>query len=162
LPRLPGQNGFNIRVIHPGTNSWIGLGSLPDYLFSAAYTESASSEASAKGGTIDLLRLTVPLERGCAMVELSYAWIRPMGGTFWFDSPTYVEMGSTIVRSEVRYTTDGTEPTSASPGGWETHVPIQKTATFRAAVFAGGQRVGDVMTAEFVRLPPIAAAKARG
>ncbi len=65
-------------------------------------------------------------------------------------------MGTTIAGGEIRYTLDGAEPTAESlGGGYVLQFPLDRTATVRAAVFAGGRRVGEVMTAEFVRLPAI-------
>ena len=61
-------------------------------------------------------------------------------------------MGTTITGGEIRYTLDGAEPSAESLGGYVLQFPLDKTATVRAAVFAGGRRVGEVMTAEFVRL----------
>jgi hypothetical protein len=138
LARLPGQNGFRIEVIHPGESRWSAL--------------SATADSAAQ------MKLAVPLERGCAMVKLAYAWIEPK--TAWFRTTANVEMGTTVARGEIRYTRDGAEPMAESPR-YSVPVVLDKTATVRAAVFVAGQRVGDVVTSEFVRLPPVAATATR-
>jgi hypothetical protein len=147
LPRLPGQNGFRIELIHPGEEQWTTLSEPSGYLTNDPL------EAIAKGGTIGQVRLRVPLARGCAMVKLAYAWIDPK--VTWFDSTAEVSMGTTIAGGEIRYTLDGPEPDANSAGGGSAvQFPLDKTATVRAAVFVAGRRAGDVVTSEFVRLPP--------
>ena len=84
------------------------------------------------------------------MVKLAYAWIDPK--VTWFNSVTEVKMGTSTV-GEIRYTLDGSDPTAVSLGPG-VQFPLDKTTTIRAAVFVAGKRVGDVMTEEFVRLPP--------
>ena len=67
---------------------------------------------------------------------------------------TDVEMGTTITVGEMHYTLDGTEPT-AVPRAPAT-VSLDKTDHHPRRSLCRGQRVGDVMTEEFVRLRQIA------
>ena len=59
-------------------------------------------------------------------------------------------MGTTVAGGNIFYTLDGAEPTAGSMGGGGfVQFPLDKTTTVRAAVFAGGRRVGDVMTSDY-------------
>lgn len=129
LPRLDGQEGFRVEVIHPGQTEWKAL------------------KAADDGET---LSLDVPLVRGCAIVKLACAWIDPK--TTWFTGSTKVEMGTTLRDAVLRYTLDGSAPSAASTQ-YETPITLKQTTRIRAAAFHGEKQLGDVMTAEFVRLP---------
>ena len=129
LPKLAGQTSFRVEMIHPGENSW---SSLP---------------AGDDGGQ---LRLEVPLCRGCAMVKLAYAWIEPKTSAFVMNQT--MTMGTTIAGGEIRYTTDGSQPSAASPC-YVDPLTIDKTATVRAAMFSGNRQITEVLTAAFTRLP---------
>ena len=132
LPTLPGQDGFRVEVIHPGQEQW-----------------STMATISASAGQI---KLRVPLERGCAMVKLAHVWIDPK--TTWFHSTANAQIGTTIAKGEIRYTLDGTQPTTKSlDGGNHLQLSLGENTTVHAAIFAAGKRVGDVVTSEFVRLP---------
>jgi hypothetical protein len=129
LPRIAGQNGFRIEVIHPGENAWSGLAAQDDG---------------------HRLRLDVPLRRGCAMVKLAYAWIEPKTSAFVMNQT--ITLGTTIAGGQIHYTTDGTAPTAASPR-YADPFSIDKTTSIRAAVFSGDSRLTEVFTADLTRLP---------
>ncbi len=129
LPRLAGQESFRVEMIHPGESAWSSLAVLDDGR---------------------QLRLDVPLCRGCAMVRLACAWIEPKLSSFV--SSQTIELGTTIAGGEIRYTTDGSPPTAASPRYGDPFT-INKTTPIRAAVFAGGSRLGEVLAADLTRLP---------
>jgi len=100
-----------------------------------------------KDGALDL---RVPLRRGCAMVRLAYAWLKPEAR--YFVTPVTVEMGTTLKDVEIHYTRDGSEPSAASPRYAEP-IPINATTNIAMAIFRSGERAGEVLSAEFVRLP---------
>jgi len=129
LTRPVGQKAFRVEMIHPGESAWSGL---------AAHDDGRH------------LRLKVPLRRGSAMVRLAYAWIEPKRSSFVLRQT--IELGTTIAGGHIRYTTDGGQPTVASPR-YDKPFAITKTTTIRAAVFSDGSRLGEVLTADLTRLP---------
>lgn len=130
LPKLSGQSSFRIEALHPGRSDWVPVVSVD------------------KG---DALILRVPLRRGCAMVRLAYAWLKPEAR--YFTSPVAVEMGTTLSCVEIHYTLDGPEPSAASPL-YTGPIPISASTNVAMAAYRNAERVGDVLSAEFVRLPP--------
>ncbi|MCC6127193.1 MAG: NPCBM/NEW2 domain-containing protein [Pirellulales bacterium] len=132
LPQLPGQNSFRVEAIHPGTEKPIAL------------------QAEAAG---NLLRVDVPLKRGCAMLVLSYAWMEPKAA--FFHGSAKIELGSTLGGASFRYTLDGTEPTPQSPA-YSTPIELEKTTVVKATAFLDGKKVGATLEREYVKIPPAA------
>jgi hypothetical protein len=62
--------------------------------------------------------------------------------------------GNVLDSAKIRYTLDGSEPT-AGAALYSTPLTLKKTTTLKAAVFRGGQRVGDILTSEFVKVRPM-------
>ena len=52
-------------------------------------------------------------------------------------------------RAEVRFTTDGSEPTAQSPVFPQSTI-VQSTVTVRAAEFVNGERTSDITTASYI------------
>lgn len=130
LERLPGQEGFAIEAIQPGQTEWTPISGVE------------------KG---DRLTLEVPLQRGCAVVKLSYAWIKPE--RHYFIKTLTVTLGTTIEGAQLHYTLDGQEPSADSPAYTEPFT-VQKSTTLKAAVFRAGAQTGSLLTAELVKTPP--------
>jgi alpha-L-fucosidase len=79
------------------------------------------------------------------------------------DAPIFVDRGSVRVASgrknvQVRYTTDGSEPTAASPEATGP-ITLTQTATIRARAFRGARAVSGVTAETFTRVQPRPAAK---
>ena len=129
LPRLAGQEGFRAEVVHPGQNEWLPLAIEDDS---------------------DKLTCSVPLIRGCAVVKLSSAWIDPQ--TTYFAETANVTMGTTLHDAVIRYTTDGSPP-AATSNAYSEPLPLERTTLVRAAAFRRDQRLGDVLSTEFVQVP---------
>jgi hypothetical protein len=134
LPWLKGQQGFRAEMIRPGETKWSPL------------------TTQERGGN---LSIEIPLLRGCAMVKLAYAWIDPK--VSWFSDTAALVLGTTLRDATLRYTLDGSMPTAAS-NAYSAPVRLQRTTVVRAAAFRNERRMGDVMSVEFVRLPPDAPA----
>jgi hypothetical protein len=132
LKVLPGQDSFRVEVLHPGDTS-------------------AHVLAAAASG--DPLRLTVPLERGCAMVKLLHTWISPADRDFV--STATVRMGTIVHGAVLRYTLDNRPPTASSPQ-YSTPIVLRATTTVRAAAFRGGERITPVLMTEYVKVSPSA------
>lgn len=130
LQRLPGQKGFEITAIHPGQTDWTPLSGVE------------------RG---DQLTLDVPLERGCAMVKLCYAWIKP--AQHYFLKTLTATLGTTVQGAQIRYTLDGRNPT-ANSSVYSEPLELDKTSLLKGAVFRGKEQAGSLMTAEFVKTPP--------
>ncbi len=130
LQLLPGQKGFAVEVLQPGRSDWRPLSAVKED---------------------DRMILEVPLQRGCAVVRLSYAWIRPE--KHYFIENLAVTLGTTIESAQFRYTLDGQTPDGNSPIYTEP-LTVKETATLKAALFRGGVRTGLVLTAELVKTPP--------
>jgi len=113
---LPGQDSFRVEVLHPGDN-------VPRVL-----------AAVASG---DPLRITVPLERGCAMVKLLHTWMAPANRDLV--STATVRLGTVLHGAVLRYTLDNQPPTASSPK-YSTPIVLRATTTVRAAAFRRGER----------------------
>ncbi len=130
LPKLAGQNGFRIEVLHPAEANPVAV------------------HAAADG---EVLRLDVPLKRGCAMLLLKNMWMEPKAAYF-IDSMA-LELGSTLDGTDLHYTLDGSEPTQSSPA-YSTPVELRKTTLVKAAAFRGENKIGATLERECVRIPP--------
>ncbi len=80
--------------------------------------------------------------------------LNPPGGEF--ELRVDVWLSTVVPRGEVHYTTDGTEPTMASPWASGTPVLLGRSATLRARVFVNGNPVSGVVTGNYVvrEVPP--------
>ncbi len=130
LEKMAGQEGFAIEVLHPGKTAWTAI------------------QGRERGGSITV---DLPLERGCALVRLSYLWIKPDRHNFI--GRQTVQMGTTLDGAELRYTTDGSDPDSHSPVYREPIVVIE-TTNLKLAAFRNGLLIGRVLHAELVKSPP--------
>ncbi|HVA00413.1 MAG TPA: NPCBM/NEW2 domain-containing protein [Terriglobia bacterium] len=130
LRQLPGQKGFAIESIQPGRGEWTRLSGVE------------------KG---ERLVLDVALERGCAMIKLSYAWIKPE--RHYFIQTLSATLGTTIQGAQIHYTLDGRKPTTDSPV-YSGPFTVDKTSVLQAAVFLAGAQTGSLLMAELVKTPP--------
>jgi hypothetical protein len=130
LPKLPGQKGFRSEVIHP------------------AEAKAAKVETAEEG---DILRATVPLKRGCAMLLLKHTWMEPKAA--YFIDPAKIELGSTLEGSQLRFTIDGSEPTNESTV-YSAPLELRKTTLVKAAAFRGENKIGATLERECVKIPP--------
>ena len=132
LKRLPYQDEFRIEALHPGAE------------------KSAPVRAETMEGE-GILKLHVPLARGCAMVKLLWLWIQP--DAHYFTESVALNMGTTIGGAAVHYTLcDDADPTQTSPR-YEEPIQLSETTPVKAAVFKNGKRVGAVLKASFTRIP---------
>ncbi|MBN2581354.1 MAG: chitobiase/beta-hexosaminidase C-terminal domain-containing protein [Pirellulales bacterium] len=129
LPELPGQKGFQITALHPGVNKPVEL---------ATTAESAN-----------LLKIDVPLQRGCAVLVLRHTWMEPQ--RVLFDDTLEVRLGSTLPGS-LHYTLDGSQPTSASPR-YTAPIKLERTTVVKAAAFDRQSRLGAVLEREYIKIP---------
>jgi hypothetical protein len=74
-----------------------------------------------------------------------------------FSSPMSVAMSSTTVGSSIRFTTDGTTPTSSTGTLYTGPVPISATTTFRAIAYLSGMADSSVSTGGYTFTPPTTA-----
>jgi hypothetical protein len=130
LNKLPGQDGFATEVLHPGETDWTPLSGV---------------------GKGDLLTLDVPLHRGCAMVKLSYLWIKP--DRRYFLKTQTVTLGTTLSDAQLRYTLDGKGPTAGS-ALYTKPFTVDQTSTLKVAAFRGSSQSGPVLNAELVKTRP--------
>lgn len=72
-------------------------------------------------------------------------------GAFWFRDSVAVALSAATAGAEVRYTTDGTSPTKASPL-YSAPVKLTASGTVKARAFAPGHAEGRVTAAEFIRI----------
>ena len=81
-----------------------------------------------------------------------------LGTPFWRGSLPHPYPGGIDLppcsRSQIRYTLDGTDPTVASPV-YRKPVPIEDTATLKAAGFRGGKPVTRISEARYWKYPPV-------
>jgi hypothetical protein len=74
-----------------------------------------------------------------------------------FSSPMSVTMSSLTAGASIRYTTDGTTPTSSTGTLYAGPVSISATTTFRAIAYKSGMSDSSVSTAGYTFTPPTAA-----
>ena len=132
LPRLPGQKGFRAEAIQPGE------------------TRAAVVNVAEEG---DVVRIAVPLKRGCAMLMLRHTWMEPAASYFF--SATKIRLGSVLEGARLHYTLDGSQPMAQSPV-YSAPVELRETTVVRAAAFRGMQKLGTTLEREFVKIPPAA------
>jgi len=130
LDRLPGQKNFVIEAIQPGQAKWTPISSIEHG---------------------DSLTVVVPLQRGCAMVRLLYAWIKPE--KHYFIDTLTVNLGTTIQTAKIHYSLDGRKPGPDSPVYSEPFT-VDRSTMLTAAVFQNGAQTGSVLTAELVKMLP--------
>ncbi len=130
LTRQPGQRVFHAEVIHPGQALWVPL------------------DAEDNDGVV---RMNVPLARGCAMVKLSTSWMAP--ATPYFKTNATVELNTTLGGVTIHYTLDGSEPSSDSLAYTEP-ILIEKRTLVRMATFANGVQVGETLARDYVKILP--------
>jgi hypothetical protein len=130
LPKLAGQKGFRSEAIQPAEANAVAVDVVEDG---------------------DILRATVPLKRGCAMLLLKHTWMEPKAAYF-IDSEK-LELGTTLENVRLHYTLDGSEPTHDSPA-YSTPVELRKTTVVKAAAFKGEQKIGPTLERECVKIPP--------
>jgi hypothetical protein len=130
LPNLTGQKGFRIEAIHP------------------AEAKSVAVAASEEG---NVLRLNVPLKRGCAMLLLKHTWMEPKAA--YFIDSTKIELGTTLAGSRLCYTLDGSDPKPNSPE-YSSPVELRKTTVIKFAAFQGENQIGATLERECVKIPP--------
>jgi hypothetical protein len=130
LPILPGQNGFRAEAIVP------------------AEVEPTVIRTAEDG---EIVRVDVPLKRGCAMLLLKHTWMEPKAAYF-FDSMK-LELGTTLGDAKLHYTLDGSEPTANSPI-YAAPVELRKTTVVKAAAFRGEAKIGAMLERECVKIPP--------
>jgi hypothetical protein len=82
-------------------------------------------------------------------IETSYVTIAPHGGPF--AGSVNVKIDSTVDAAQIRYTIDGTNPTSGSKL-YHGSFTIGKSATVKAAAFDGDEAVAKVDSASFYQL----------
>jgi choice-of-anchor C domain-containing protein len=75
--------------------------------------------------------------------------IAPLGGTF--TDRIEVTLSTVVPSGVIRFTTDGSGPTTASPA-YATPVGLTASTTLRARVFVNGTPVSDIANAEFTRV----------
>jgi hypothetical protein len=130
LPELPHQEGYRIEALRPGETRPVAL----------------KATAGEK-----LLRVDVPLKRGCAMLLLDYAWMEPKAA--YFHEAVKIELGSLIAGADFRYTLNGSEPTPQSPV-YSRPLVLHQTATVEATLFLNGRKIGRTLVREYVKIPP--------
>lgn len=80
-------------------------------------------------------------------VQASAPSITPEGGIF--DSAQTVTLSTTVKGAEIKYTTDGTEPTEDSPS-YIAPFTVDKSTVVKAATFRKGMTLSDVATASII------------
>ena len=75
----------------------------------------------------------------------------------FYDSPFTLTISTATAAATIRYTTDGTEPTAASPLGGQTPVTISVSGTLcvRAAAFLNGYEDTDIDTQSYIFLSDV-------
>lgn len=137
-----------------------------------AITRYAEESFNPTRGTLEVLELietelapTISMEqmlrsagRWSGNPKLDYVHIAPWSrffGTPAFPIPIQAELTCRHVPdAELRYTLDGSEPTSASPA-YRGPIKIDKTLTLKAAGFRNGERVTHVSVADYWKFPPV-------
>lgn len=71
-----------------------------------------------------------------------------------YDAPVMVRLDSRQVGAEIRFTTDGTEPTAHSQS-YTTSLRLEHRTMLRAAVFEGGRRISAVATHSYLFLDDV-------
>ena len=107
---------------------------------------SRSTDGVAKG---KLLRINVPLKRGCAMLLLTHTWMSP--SLAFFHDAVKIELGTRLEGVELHYTLDGGEPTAQSPV-YAKPVELQQTTVVKAAAFLGDQKIGQTLEHRYVTI----------
>jgi len=126
---LPRGRPLRVEVIRPGETEWTPL-------------------PMNRSG--DLLRLRVPLSRGCAVARILHTWLLPQERCFL--KSVLVEMGTAWPGGVVRYTLDGSTPTPRSTA-YPKPIRLTRTTTIRAALFVRGRQVGPTIARPYVRAP---------
>jgi hypothetical protein len=133
LPRLPHQKAFRAEVLRPGETHPTDL---------------------CTDGADGVLRVDVPLKRGCAMLLLTHTWMEPR--TAYFYDSTKVELATAVDGAYLHYTLDGSEPTLQSPA-YSKPIELLETTMVRAAAFLAFHRmkkIGTTLEREYVKIPP--------
>jgi hypothetical protein len=130
LIRQCGQDGFAAEMIRPGEQDW---------------TPVTCDDTGSQ------LAVSVPLKHGCAMVRLSYAWMKP--NAQWFLNSARIEIGTKVAGADMRYTLDGTAPSPESPL-YTGAIVLDKTTTIKTAAFSDNKRVGDLISSQYVKVLP--------
>lgn len=94
--------------------------------------------------------LTVPIQRGCGMVRLHWAWIEPFQP--WWKVRPSIDVQTTVAGAEIRAVTDGTAVDRTSPL-WEQPLTPAGSMTLRAGVWKQGRKVGEDLMATFIEAP---------
>ncbi len=129
LDRAPGQQDFFIETTSPGRREWTSL------------------DARVEGA--DLV-LDVPLARGCALVRLAYARMKPETRVFLTDAE--VRLDTAVRGAKIHYTLDGRQPDASSPV-YTGPLKLADSRMVRAVVLNHGKPVGKVLSREFVKAP---------
>ena len=74
-------------------------------------------------------------------------------GKFWFRDSVAVTLSAATGGAEIRYTTDGSSPTRASPL-YSAPLKLAASSTVKARAFAPGHAEGGVSSAEFIKIAP--------
>lgn len=120
-PDIPVKN-LAVQALHPGTIQWIDV--------------PVSFESNGN------LRLQVPLKRGCAMVRLVYARIEP--DIAILKGSVAITIYNTVENSRVRYTVDGSEPTTSS-AQYTGPIAVSRPTLIKAAVFVSEKQLGRTL-----------------
>ena len=134
LPALAGERQYRAVALHPGgAEKPLGL---------------------VKSGPET--RLDVPLERGCALVKLSYLWLDPSFPCFVSSLP--LRPGTTLRGAEIRHAARGGDLLGATSSAdwqpWEGSLKLEKTTTVKLAAFVDGRMRGSALVRTFWKLPP--------
>jgi hypothetical protein len=127
LDRIPGQQDFFIETISPGRRDWTNL--------------------RARAEREDLI-LDVPLVRGCALVRLAYARMKPEARAFLEEAQ--VRLDTTVRDATVHYTLDGSQPDAGSPV-YAGPLKLADSRMVRAVVLQNGKPAGKVLSREFIK-----------
>jgi hypothetical protein len=111
-----------------------------DYYF--ALTMTTNDPATALSTNADSNNGHAILTDFCAPPEFSV----PAG---FYNSPVSVSLGVIPAGSVFRYTTDGSEPTSASPAWTGEPIDIARTTCLRAATFCDNKMHGQIVTSTY-------------
>jgi CotH kinase protein/Chitobiase/beta-hexosaminidase C-terminal domain len=114
---------------------------------SAALAEHALDALGGSGSAgVDPADATARTRQQVAALEGDIQFSVPSGT---FEGQLSVQLSTTVANAQIRYTTDGTVPTGASPL-YQNAVSLQRTTQLRAQAFVGGAASGAMGTSVYV------------
>lgn len=113
-------------------------------------TAAAESTRKLEASRAKLDALLFPVRITAAPVAYR-AW--PVTGSYCFNGKTEVKiaLADGVPPGDIRYTTDGSEPTAQSPG-YSTPVSLEDSGVIHAALFRNGKQAGSVSRMAYKRL----------